>query len=228
MEIKSVMTQKEYAKYLGEIIEEDIDIDAEDLTSQFYGYFQIFMPNGIGLKKVFEPLENGNALYERVFEIFKSTEKNFNELSEKGLTPGYFCPPTVENENTLIEKGNQFISNLILFAEITNDKAFIKMVNSIKNVEVISSKKCNKENETNIIFHEIIDDWFINNTNCKITLEVLSEAYYSIGCDYYLSYYFQYPRYEHKLNNDVFKPYFEIWKSGHVCWFESEKLIISK
>lgn len=222
------MKKKEYAKYLSEIIGKEIEIDAIDLPCQFYGYFQSFMPNGIGLSKVFEPIENGALYFERLIEIYKATAQKFDELSAKGLSPGYFCPIPQKNQKSLILNGQQYISNLKSFAEIINNKEFIKTLARIKSVEIINSSERNNTNDTTIIIYEAISDWFIDNTDFDSTVEILSEAFYSISCDYNLSYYLQYPRYENKLQIDLFKPYFEIWKSGFHCWFDEEKLIIGK
>jgi len=222
------MTKKEYAKHLSEIIDEDIDIDSDDLSCQFYGYFQSFMPKGNGLKEVFKPIKNGDLYFERLIKIYNATEEKFNELLREGKSPGYFCPTSQNNKELLILNGEKYISNLKSFSKIVGNQEFIETMTEIKTVEIIDSNKRNNENDTNAIVYESTSDWFIDNTDFESTIEVLSEAYYSINCDYNLSYYFQYPNYEDKLKFDLFEPYFEIWKMGYYCWFDKEKLIIGK
>lgn len=222
------MTDKEYAKYLSEIIGKDIDLNSDDLKYQFHGFFQSFMPKGNGINKVFEPIKNGHLYFERIIKIFSATEEKFKELSKEGQTPGYFCPSPQINKESLISNGEKYISNLKNFSIIVGDKEFTETMTEVKTVEIIDSDTRNNENDTNSIVYESISDWFIDNTDFNSKLEVLSEAYYSINCDYNLSYYLQHPRYKDKLKFDLFEPYFEIWKSGFYCWFNTGKLIIGK
>ena len=222
------MTKKEYAKHLGKIIAEDIDIVSDDLSCQFYGYFQSFMPKGDGLEKVFKPIKNGDLYFERLIKIYNATEKKFNELSKEGKSPGYFCPTPQKNKELLILNGEKYITNLKSFSKLVGNQEFIETMTEIKTVEITDSNKRNNENDTNTIVYESISDWFIDNTDFESTIEVLSEAYYSINCDYNLSYYFQYPNYKDKLKLDLFEPYFEIWKMGYYCWFDKGRLIVVK
>ncbi len=222
------MTKKEYSRYLGEIIGKDVDIESDDLKYQFYGYFQSFMPKGNGLEKVFEPIENGSFYYDRIMKIYGATEEEFNELSKEGKVPGYFCPSPQENKDLLMLNGKNYISNLNSFSKIVNNQEFSEIIAEIKTIEIKDSDIRNNENDTNAIVYESISDWFIDNTDFDSIMEVLGEAYYSINCDYNLSYYFQYPSYEDKLKFDLFEPYFEIWKMGYYCWFDKGKLIIGK
>lgn len=222
------MTKKEYAKHLAEIINDDIDIDSDDLSCQFYGYFQSFMPDGKGLEKVFKPIINGDLYFERLIKIYSVTKERYNELSKEGKSPGYFCPNPQENREALILNGENYIKNLKLFSEIIGNQEFTETIAEIKTIEITESEERSNENDTNIIVYESISDWFIDNTNFESIIEVLNEAYYSINCDYNLSHYFQHPRYSDKLKFDLFAPYFEIWKMGYYCWFNKGKLIIGK
>jgi len=222
------MTQKEFAKHLGEIIHEEVDIEAEDLRYQFYGYFQCFMPSGKGVDKVFEPIDKGTEYFERIIQIYQASEDKFMELSKSNQTPGYFCPSPISAEESLILRGEEYVSNLKKFSLITGDDEFVKVLAEITTIEINDSNVRNNENDTHTIVYEAISDWFIDHTDLESNLEVLSEAFYSVNCDYNLSYYFQYPSYADKLKIDLFEPYFVIWKSGYYCWFEEGKLVIGK
>ena len=54
-----LMNQKEYAKYLGDLIGEEVDVETDCLDDQFFAYFQCFMPFGKDAEKIFEPITNG-------------------------------------------------------------------------------------------------------------------------------------------------------------------------
>lgn len=221
------MNKKEYAKYLGELIDEEINLEA-DLEDQFYAYFQCFMPDGEGLEKVFEPIENGEAYYKRLIQIYEVTEEKTKQLAKQGVAPGYFCPSPVQNEKLLIDYGKEYILNMQKFAKLTEDEEFIQTMQNIKDVEINKSSEKNDENETNYMVSDCITGWYLDNTDYDLILEVLSEAYYSVECCYFLSYYFQHPRFEDKIKFDLFKPYFQIWKMGYDCWFDEGRLIIGK
>jgi hypothetical protein len=57
-------------------------------------------------------------------------------------------------------------------------------------------------------------------------IEILDEAYYSIACDYWISYYLQWNRYG--LKGDPFAPYFELYKLGYNAVFAGKKLCIGR
>lgn len=224
------MTKREYAKYLGDIIDEviDLDVESDDLRHQFYEYFQAFMPNGTNIEKVFKPIKEGNLYHKRLLQIFNATKGIFNELAAEGKTPAYFCPAPTKNKELLLLYGEKYIENLTLFSKITADQEFIDTMTQIKTVEISDLDVRTNKNDTNAIVYESISDWFIDNTDYEATIEVLSEAYYAINCDYNLSYYFQYPSYKEKINFDVFEPYFKMWEMGYYCWFNQGKLVIGK
>lgn len=54
--------------------------------------------------------------------------------------------------------------------------------------------------------------------------ELLDEAYYSIACDYWISYYLQWHRYG--LKGDPLAPYFELYRLGYSAIFSEQKLYI--
>ncbi|MNI58809.1 hypothetical protein D3C73_1139370 [compost metagenome] len=56
------------------------------------------------------------------------------------------------------------------------------------------------------------------------SIEILDEAYYSIACDYWISYYLQWHRYG--LKGDPFAPYFELYRLGYSAVFAENKLYI--
>lgn len=72
--------------------------------------------------------------------------------------------------------------------------------------------------------YETIFDVVSEHKNYDEPIEVLNEAYYSIACDYWLSYYLQWHRY--KLKGDPFAPYFELFALGYSAVFSDNKLYI--
>lgn len=70
------MDKKQYAIYLASLIEDiDVDIENENLSEEFFAFFQCFMPDGVNAAKIFEPLENGQDLFARILPIYQATKQ---------------------------------------------------------------------------------------------------------------------------------------------------------
>ena len=51
------MDKQSYARYLLHFMNDEMDSDESDIDeAQFYGYFQMYMPDGKGVEATFEPL----------------------------------------------------------------------------------------------------------------------------------------------------------------------------
>ena len=220
------MTKKEYAEFLGNLIDEEIDTDSEYLDDQFYSYFQCFMPYGENVDKVFEPITNGQLFYERIKPIFTTTEKEALEIFEQNASPGYFVPNKKDDKGLLKEIGKQFLENLIVFAEFVKDEELVSDLKKIDEVEISNTDEQDFDNETHQGLYDVFSDWRIENSDESELIEVLDEAYYSVSCDYFLSAYFQYPRFKNKPEIDFLMPYFELWKQGYRFVLNDKKLIL--
>ncbi|WP_343306736.1 hypothetical protein AAHN97_06450 [Chitinophaga niabensis] len=220
------MTQKEYAAYLGNLIGEEIDTERKFLEEQFYGYFQCFMPYGKDAEKIFEPISNGQLFYERVKPIFKTTEKEALAIFEQNASPGYFVPGKKEDTKLVKEIGERILKNLIAFAEFIEDGNLIKGLKEITEIEISNTDQQDFNNDKHLSLYEAFSDWRIENSDKSELVSVLDEAYYSISCDYFLSAYFQYPRYKNKPEIDFLKPYFELWEQGRRFVLSNSKLIL--
>jgi len=222
------MDKQAYAGYLGKLIEDyEIDFDC-DLSDQFYSYFQCFMPSGEKVEKVFEPLSNKEKLLERLLPIYKATEAKTLKQYAEGVSPGYFCPDITSNEIDITAYAKQHVEYLKAFASFSKDNELLEMLNEVKIVEVLENTPGIEDDTLNAHLYDAISDWGIGNINDEEPISLLSEAYYSINCDYYLSYYFQYPAFKNKPDIDFLKPYFKIWESGYYCKFDGEKLLLYK
>jgi len=220
------MTKRKYAEYLGSLVE-GFEIDLEsDLAEQFYGYFQCFMPFGDNVEKVFEPLYYKNELLERLLPIYQATKSQTLELLSKRVRPGYFCPEQKNERENIIIYGEQHIAYLKEFATYIEDKELFVILNKITAIEFFDEEPAIEDDNLNSYLYNAISDWGIENTDEDDLVSVLGEAYYSISCDYFLGYYFQYPVFKNKPSIDFLSPYFKIWKSGYQCKFDSEKLKI--
>lgn len=102
----------------------------------------------------------------------------------------------------------------------------MKDLKEINEIEISKTDKQDFDNEKHLKLYDVFSDWTIENSDENDLLALLDDAYYSISCDYFLSAYFQYPRYKNKPEIDFLKPYFELWTQGKRFVLNNNKLIL--
>lgn len=220
------MTQKEYAQYLAELIGEEMDTDCNELEELFYGYFQSFMPDGKNVEKVFEPIENGQLLYQRIKPIFEATKEKTIQAFEQNIAPGYFVPNKKGTEEELKAIGKELLAGFLEFASFVEEETLQNYLKEIINIEISDSREQNFDDEAQTELYEILSIWYIDNTDYESLISILREAYYSINCDYFLAAYLQYPVLANKPKTDFLKPYFELWQRGFQFVINGNTLIL--
>jgi hypothetical protein len=226
--MSNLMSKLEYCQYLAEVLDEDIEFDEDSLADNFYALFQTFMPKGENVEKVFAVVPSGELFLERLMPIYEVTSSETIIKMKEGVFPGYFCPIPTGSEGELLSEGNLHLKNLIEFARYFQADELLSLLQNIKGVRLREQSRADSKDLLNQYLYDFLTDWSIENSDKTELLEVLNEAYYSVNCDYYLSFYLQYPRYKNKPETDFLKPYFNIWKMGYYCGFENQELIISK
>ncbi|WP_102274359.1 hypothetical protein [Cytobacillus massiliigabonensis] len=222
------MDKQSYARYLLQFMEEEMGSDESSIDeAQFYGYFQMYMPDGIGVEATFEPLEDGHAYLQRILQIYEMLKP---EDFSGPAVPGYFTSKAsnVPNE-ILIDYGRQFIQGLKdLILESSEKAVTIESADYLLGIEEIkilppgSIDGIRQQYDPEI--YETIFDIISEQKEYDEPIEVLDEAYYSIACDYWISYYLQWHRY--RLNGDPFAAYFELYRRGYSAIFSENKLYI--
>ena len=93
------MTNSEYARRIDEAAGLDLNLDCKeiDLQDKFYGLFQCFMPDGVGVEAVFAPLQNGEALQARIMPIYAVTVQQTGEALDQGWRPSIFAHRRIRN-----------------------------------------------------------------------------------------------------------------------------------
>ena len=208
------MPQQEYAKYLFKLLNQEPQTPDRysGWEDYFYGLFQSFMPNGEGVAAVFEPLERGQELLERILPVYESTAEHNAEILESGYAPGYFCPPA-QSEAEARQSGEKLLENLRGFAHFIEDEELAAALADIR--EIRFGEPDDEDNETAELLGEAFTEWRISNTDHESPEQILDEAYYSVNCDYYLAAYLQYPLFRSKPDSDFLRPYFDLWQQGY-------------
>lgn len=224
------MDQQEYARYLlgllGEGAEEGEEIDED----RFYGYFQCYMPSGKGVERTFEPLVNGDEYLNRIRPIYEMLD---SREFEGDTVPGYFNGGTEElSEEKLKQLGQSLLGGLIsLFSEHTQEEPdeAAEYLKCISNITILPQEEIEayRDDQEESVYEEL-SDLISECTDYDEPISILREAYYSIACDYWVSYYLQWPQYEELQGSDPLAPYFELYRCGYSVSFNEQTLYIGR
>jgi len=230
------MNQQEYGLYvLGLIGEEPYGEDGVT-EEELYGYFQSFMPRGQGVEKVFEPLEHGEALLARIRPIYEMLDASDFEGE---AVPGYFNGGRGEATEAHIRAlGGELIEGLLRLFAVGPEQSrkASRTLASISAIDVLAPGDIAPifadfvaEDNLGSIVYETLTDVISAHTDFTEPIEILNEAYYSIGCDYWLSYYLQWPRYRGlESTSDPLRPYAELYKLGYSVVFQKGKMLVGR
>ncbi|MFB6364181.1 hypothetical protein ACFCP7_08970 [Paenibacillus elgii] len=220
------MDHQEYGRYLlGLIDEEATDVEIEE--DAFYGYFQIFMPSGEGVEAVFAPLANGEAYLKRLAPIYDMLDP---EDFKGDSVPGYFNGKSGSvSEDVLRGYGEQLITGMKQLmeehADVDGIAEAISYLAGVHQIVILPRGEIGQYREKyDPILHEILFEIVSEHKNLDEPVQILSEAYYSIACDYWISYYLQWHRFD--LAGDPLAPYFELYRMGYNLVFSGSNLYI--
>lgn len=222
------MDKQAYGQYILRLMDEEEDYaDQEIDEALLYGYFQMYMPSGKGVEATFEPFADGHAYLQRIMSIY-------NMLDPADFTgeavPGYFHSRAKDAAPAQLQQYGQQLINGIkqLLAEYADEAESVEQLaylNSINEVVVLSAGELNSVRKRyDSAIYEAVFEVVSEHKNYGEPIEILNEAYFSIACDYWISYYLQWHRY--KLNGDPFAPYFELYRLGYAAIFADNKLYI--
>ncbi|WP_221822527.1 hypothetical protein NST33_07490 [Paenibacillus sp. FSL L8-0435] len=240
------MDQQEYGRYLlsmgGEDIEREDDEQVE--ADHLYGFFQWFMPSGAGIERVFEPIPESQCFLDRIRLIYEML--NPEEFAGE-YVPGYFNGGHEDaSEETLRGLGEELIQRLkSLFSMVPEDDELADVAKKaygalacVKEVVALPPGEISKleqgliqgtDEEDSEVVYEALGDLLRSRKDYNEAIEILSEAYYSIACDYWVAYYLQWPRYQglQEAENCLY-PYFELYCYGYNLHWTQTKLYIGK
>lgn len=222
---------QQYARYLLTLIEEEPDEDEEINEDGLFGYFQSFMPSGGGVERVFEPLSYGGELLKRIQPIYEMLDPA--DFEGEGV-PGYFNGGQADaGTEQLTALGRQLTADLSrLFAECMEPEEgeeAAELLNGVTEYNVLAPGKIEEwlEDREEIVW-ETLFDLIQEHSDDSEPIAILGEAYYSIACDYWVSYYLQWPRYWGLQQHDPLKAYFELYRLGYLVSYNGTKMLIGR
>lgn len=230
------MDQQEYGLYVLRLIGEEPYGEDGVTEDELYGYFQSFMPGGQGVEKVFEPLEHGEALLARIRPIYEMLDAS---EFEGEAVPGYFNGGQEDATQDHIQAlGGELVEGLLRIFAVNPEQSqeASRILTDISMIEVLAPGDiapifANFDAADNLgsIIYETLTDLISEHTDFTETIGILGEAFYSIGCDYWLSYYLQWPRYRAlESTHDPLRPYAELYRLGYSVVFQKERMVIGR
>jgi hypothetical protein len=191
-------------------------------NEEYFGLFQQFRPLGEGVEQALAGVPNRDQYVSRLLEVYKVT------CDDSCAADAYFVvrSPIHTSDSELRSLGSDFVTELRALAENIGNAELFEYLRSIDSVEVVQRSRLNRSNDDNTLVMEGIRDWLNGIGKRDDPILRMREAFYSVACDFFLMYYLQWPYYVERHSNDVFRPYFELWKRGAQLSFECRSLQI--
>ncbi|MCP3776284.1 hypothetical protein NLX71_23795 [Paenibacillus sp. MZ04-78.2] len=188
------------------------------------------MPSGEGVEAIFAPLANGEAYLKRLAPIYDMLDP---EDFKGDSVPGYFNgKSTSVSEDELRGYGEQLITGMKQLmeehADVEGTAEAASYLAGVHQIVILPREEIGqyREKYDPILLHEILFEIVSEHKNLDEPVQILSEAYYSIACDYWISYYLQWHRFD--LPGDPLAPYFELYRLGYNLVFSGSNLYIWK
>jgi hypothetical protein len=159
----------------------------EHALQLLHGLFQKFRPRGEGIDKLFEPLEDGPALAERMRRIF------LHDLSD-GTDDFFFIPrPATDHlEDTVDVHVQQFMHNLLTL--LPPGAAAHKVISAIDDSEyVLPGALRNADSGEYAALYNGISAWEMKRSDDDHPITVLNEAFRSVNGDPWLAIWMKWP-----------------------------------
>jgi len=192
-----------------------------------YGFFQRFRPGGEKLDEALLPLPNGRPVYDRLKEIYAATSIGWkdNETSD-----GYFVvrnpPPIKPSEiESLIR---EYLGTVAEIAALAGAAELAEPL-QVATFTFASgpAPESPDRHDTELSIYDTLCDWVASLETAPSELADLREAFYSIACDYPLSWYLMWPWYAAATAiEDPFQPYFQLWRHGIEYRFDGPSSVI--
>lgn len=195
-----------------------------------FGFFQRFRPQGDGLESLFVSVPEGEAVLARLRNVYSATATPGTLRPE--VEDAYFivnCPVPAPPEEleasamTMLEnwremaidlKDSDLVSQLTPTPTVVIDKAATPPVDP------------RDTSSLDVWFYDLRSDWMRSLDRCP-QANWMSEAFYSIGCDYALAAYITWPWYRAASRlADPFAPHFHLWRHGAVLRCRSRDDIV--
>ena len=189
------------------------------------GFFQTFRPDGEALAGLFDHLDVGDELHDRLQQLFFVAG---DDRRPDGNRDAYFVVrrPPVLDADAARELAGTWLTRLASLAEISGSHELTAMLNplpAIRVLEGIAPKHPKLDSEKSQLLQLLQSDApkLLQSVADSETAANLRPAYYFVACDAMLRDYLMWPLYQRTLADnydtrieDPFQPYFRLWAHG--------------
>jgi hypothetical protein len=187
----------------------------EDDEDRWYGVFQGYRPHGDGVEALFANVPDAGNYAARIRAICAAS------YHDNWARDGYFVVrrPRPASAKELTALGHELLDGLRLLCKAArhDGRTLGSLFSGVTGVEVVSPERFDRKHPYHIDVINAVNDVLRRRRNYNDRIVQLREGFYSVACDFWLSYYLQWPYYQSWLPHDVFRPYFDLWASGHHC-----------
>ena len=183
------------------------------------GFFQNFRPDGQALEPLFRDIPGGNAVYDRLKEVYVATASGYQRGT---ATDAYFIVrnPAIIDNHTLIQSATTQLTNWRRMAEQDQESELVDLLTPIPEIKSSTDEPPpvdpNDYDSLDVFIYDVQTDWWLGHLSPMCPhARWMREAFYYINCDYYLAQYAAWPWYRDSSSiDDPYKPYFTMWLHG--------------
>lgn len=196
-----------------------------------FGFFQGFRPDGNRLGPLFASIPGGNAVFNRLREVYRATAEG---SLEPDAEDAFFVVrrPVPAPAQELLASAQAMLENWRRMAGDLHDTELVDELTPIPSIGISSETPPPTDprdtSTLDVWFYDTRSDWLRSLNPVCPHAGWMSEAFYSIACDYALAAYITWPWFRAASPlTDPFAPCFHLWKHGATlrCRFPEEIIL---
>jgi hypothetical protein len=196
-----------------------------DQVTRAFGLFQRFRPHGDGVAAVFDGIPHAAEYIDRLQSVYRAA------YHDDWSGDAYFVVryPQAASTAELASFGMEYVAGLRFLSGMLAKRGQPRLdqyLGRVTNAAVVPLAAARRMNDDDILVYEGVGEFMGELYDYEHPIIKLSEAYYSVACDYWLAWYLQWPYFTERIPKDVFLPYFELWARGHGCIFQGTSLYL--
>ena len=181
------------------------------------GFFQCFRDRPARLKPLFDDIDRGDAVYNRLVQVFNATKGHTRD----GRSDLYCVvrQPDPADSADLLVTAKKLSENYRAMAAAIGEQELVDLLSPIPDVRLVFSSAPdvdpNDYDSVDVFIYDVVCDWHGSLSSVTECARWMSEAFYYINCDYSLGWYTNWDWFSRdSAIDDPFLPYFKLWQSG--------------
>ncbi|PHQ34834.1 apolipoprotein acyltransferase [Rhodopirellula bahusiensis] len=189
-------------------------------NDKFVGFFQSFRPDGRGLDGVFERLDCGDELQQRLEKLF---EVAGDDRRPQGGRDAFFLArsPKPIDPKVVESKAVDWTERMAAMAETLGEPEAADRLRAITKHRVLEGippkhpKQAHEKTELLKTFQNVVENLVCQIATPDPFAETLRPPYYFVSCDAGVRDHLMWPLYrDHVEVEEPFQPYFDLWSHG--------------